>query len=321
MVNVYVWGGEIPKTLVRQFEKDTGISVNFSTYDSNETMYTKLKASRNMVYDVVMPSGYFVERMHKQNMLEKLDQTKLSNLKNISEWFTHSAYDPGNQYSAPINWGATGIFYNSKWSKKTPTSWSDLWHKNWRRELMLLDDAREVFSMALMKLGYSPNDKDPEHIKQAYDALLHLAPNIKMFASDNVQAIIIDSDAIAGSAWNGDAFKARQENKNIQFVYPKEGFVIWVDCLVIPKGAPHLNEAYTFINYVLRPESAKEIALREGHATTNEKGQALLPEHIRNDTTVYPKPEILKRATIQRDVGHDTVAIYNKYWQQLKLAI
>tara|TARA_Y100000588_G_C14191628_1_gene898278 strand:- start:444 stop:1481 length:1038 start_codon:yes stop_codon:yes gene_type:complete len=321
VVNVYVWGGEIPRTLIHQFEKDTGIKVNFSTYDSNETMYTKLKASRQMVYDVIMPSGYFVERMRQQGMLEQLDKSKLPNLKNISKIFTQSAFDPGNQYSVPINWGITGIFYNDKWVQDAPTSWASLWENKWSGKLMLLDDARETFSIALMKLGYSPNDKDPVHIREAFEALLQLAPNIKMFASDSVQAIIIDNDAIAGIAWNGDVFKAKQENSKIQFVFPSEGAVIWVDGLAIPKNAPHMNEAYQFINYVLKPTSAKEIALREGYATTNKKGQMLLPEKIRDDKNIYPDETVLKRATIQRDVGPETLAIYNKYWQQLKLAI
>lgn len=320
IVNVYVWGGEIPKALIHQFEKDTGIKVNFSTYDSNETMYAKLKATRKTVYDIVMPSGYFVERMRNQGMLVKLEHEKLPNINHLFSRFTESQYDPHNQYSVPINWGATGIFYNQTWVKDAPGSWCDLWASKWRHELLLLDDAREVFSIGLMSLGYPPNDINPEHIKKAYEALLALIPNIKLFASDSVQAIIIDGDAHAGSAWNGDAFKAQFENKAIQFIYPKDGFVIWVDCLAIPTNAPHINEAYEFINYMLKPESAAEIALREGHATTNEQGKLLLPESIRNNPIVYPDESVLKMGTVQRDVGDKTIALYNQYWEQLKLS-
>ncbi|WP_133131297.1 ABC transporter substrate-binding protein [Legionella yabuuchiae] len=320
VVNVYVWGGEIPKSVIHKFEHETGIKVNFSTYDSNETMYAKLKASKRTAYDVIMPSGYFVERMRKQGMLTALDHSKLSNLDNLMPKFTQSAYDPGNHYSIPINWGATGLFYNREWVNQAPKTWRDLWAKQWREQLLLLDDSREVFSIGLMSLHYPPNDTNPEHIKEAFEALLRLAPNVKMFASDSVQAIIIDGDAIAGMAWNGDAYKAKQENNAIEFVYPEEGFVIWVDCLAVPKNPPHLEEAYQFINFILKPEIAAEIALREGHAITNGKGKTLLPKAMQNNPIIYPPREVLERGVVQRDVGDEVIALYNQYWERLKLA-
>ncbi|MCP0912920.1 MULTISPECIES: ABC transporter substrate-binding protein [Legionella] len=319
-VNVYVWGGEIPKQVVREFELETGIKVNFSTYDSNETMYAKLKASRNNVYDVILPSGYYVERMKKLGMLTKLNHANIPNLINLEPMFVDSDFDPKNQYSIPLTWGATGIFYNKNWIKKAPKRWGEFWEKQFKRQLLLLDDAREVFSIALMSLGYSPNDHDAEHIKAAYEKLLQLTPNIKLFASESIQAIMIDEDANAGSVWNGDAFKARLENNQIEFVYPEDGFVIWSDCLAIPRNPPHAEEAYQFINFLLKPEIAKQIALLEGHAITNAQGKALLPETIRNNPLTYPSQKTLERGYFQRDVGDDTVTLYNQYWEQLKLA-
>ncbi|CEK10306.1 ABC transporter substrate-binding protein [Legionella hackeliae] len=320
VVNVYVWGGEIPKKVIQQFEHETGITVNFSTYDSNETMFAKLKASGKSIYDVILPSAYFVERMQKQGMLTRLDQKKLPNLSNISENFTQNDYDRGNHYSVPIIWGATGIFYNQNSVIQPPRAWKELWQSRWRRQLMLLDDSREIFAIALMSLGFDPNDTNPEHIKDAFHHLLKLVPNIKLFASDSIQAIMIDEDAIAGSSWNGDAFKAHAENNKIGFNYPQEGFVIWVDCLAIPSNPPHQEEAYQFINFILRPDIGMKIALMEGHAITNSKSKALLPTAIRQNPIVYPSNEILNRGHFQRDVGEQTLALYNMYWQQLKLA-
>ncbi len=320
VVNVYVWGGEIPKKAVQQFEKETGIHVNFSTYDSNETMYTKLKASKTALYDVVLPSAYFVERMRNQGMLLQLDHQRLPNLKNLEKRFQCNDYDPDNQYSIPLIWGATGIFFNKNYVKKVPGLWQDLWQNYWRRQLLLLDDPREVFAIALMSLGYNPNDSDPRHIKAAYLHLLRLVPNIKLFASESVQAIIIDSDANLGMAWNGDAYKAQKENKQIGFHLPESGFVIWVDCLAIPKGAPHPQEAYQFINYLLKAETGATIALSEGHAITNSKGKSLLPSSMRDNSTIYPSAESLKHGHFQRDLGEETLKLYSLYWQQLKLA-
>jgi len=317
-VNVYAWAGEIPRDVIQAFEKETGITVNFSTYDSNETMYAKLKSSNN-IYDVILPSGYFVERMKNQGMLTKLDHRSLSNLKNIIPQFSKSGFDPGNQYSVPLIWGVTGIFYNQSWIKKPATRWSHFWNKRWRNQLMLLDDTREVFAIALLSLGLNPNNQNPSHIKAAYEKLLKLVPNIKLFASDSVQAIMIDEDASIGSAWNGDAFKANQENSSIQFNFPSDGFVIWVDCLAIPKNPPHLREAYQFVNYLLKAESAKQIALKEGHAIANQAGKELLPSSIKNNPMIYPSDNILKNGYFQRDVGEKALALYNEYWQRLKL--
>ncbi|AYK03055.1 ABC transporter substrate-binding protein [Legionella sainthelensi] len=320
VVNVYVWGGEIPKSLIQQFERESGIKVNFSTYDSNETMYAKLKASQQTIYDVILPSAYFVERMKRQDMLEPLNHHQLPNLDNLDKRFINNDYDKDNHYSAPIIWGATGIFYNSNAIHHPPKAWSALWDKKWRNQLMLLDDSREIFAIALMSLGFDPNDNNPEHIKNAYEHLLKLVPNIKLFASDSIQAIIIDEDALIGSAWNGDAFKAQAENKAIEFVYPEDGFVIWVDCLAIPKNPPHLKEALQFINFMLKAEASAQIALKEGHAITNAKGRALLPLSIKDNPMIYPSEEIMQKGQFQRDVGEDTLMLYNRYWEQLKLA-
>ncbi|KTC83753.1 ABC transporter substrate-binding protein [Legionella cincinnatiensis] len=320
VVNVYVWGGEIPKSLIQQFEQESGVKVNFSTYDSNETMYAKLKASQQTMYDVILPSAYFVERMKRQDMLEPLDHHQLPNLDNLDKRFVNNDYDKDNHYSAPIIWGATGIFYNSNVVHQPPKAWNGLWDKKWRNQLMLLDDSREIFAIALMSLRFDPNDNNPEHIKKAYEYLLQLVPNIKLFASDSIQAIIIDEDALIGSAWNGDAFKAQAENKAIEFLYPEDGFVIWVDCLAIPKNPPHLKEALQFINFMLKAEASAQMALKEGHAITNAKGRTLLPLSIRNNPMIYPPEEIMKKGHFQRDVGEDTLMLYNRYWEQLKLA-
>ena len=320
IVNVYAWGGEIPKQAIQDFEKETGIKVNFSTYDNNETMYAKLRASNHSIYDVILPSAYFVERMRRHGYLTRLDKTKLPHAKNLSKRFINHTYDPNNQYSIPFIWGATGLFYNQNWVKIKPIKWRDLWDKRWRNQLMLLDDPREAFAIALIYLGYSANDTNPKHIREAFEALLKLAPNIKLFASESIQAIMIDEDAIAGTAWNGDAYKAQHENKHIQFVYPEDGFVIWIDCLSIPKNPPHEAEAYAFIDFMLRAQTAATVALTEGHAITNDAGISLLPDNIKNNALVYPSKETLKRATIQGDVGEDAIALYHAYWQQLKLS-
>lgn len=320
VVNVYTWGGFIPKEVIHSFEKTYHIKVNFSTYDNNETMYAKLKATRRGIYDVIMPSSYYVERMRHQDMLLALDAAKLPNLKNLSPLFVQTEFDPGNHFSVPLTWGITGIFYNSQYIQNPPKTWQDLWDPRWRHQLLMLDDAREIFSIALLSLGYNPNDTDPKHLKEAYEKLLAWVPNIKLFASESLIAIMIDEDALIGSAWNGDTNKAHEENSVLRFVYPQEGFVLWTDCLAIAKNAPHPNEAYLFINYLLSIDSGKRIAETTGYAITNAAAQASLPFAISHNPMIYPDEDILKKAYFQRDVGEKTLAIYNDYWEKLKLA-
>lgn len=319
VLNIYNWSGYMPDDVLRQFTQETGIKVNYSTYDSNETMYAKLKANANIGYDLVVPSSYFIDRMRKQHMLLKLVKTRLSNFKNLNPSLLNKAYDPHNNYSVPYFWSTTGIVVNiDYYSLNNIHNWRDLWRPELKDQVLLLDDAREVFSVALIVLGYSPNDTDPDHIKQAYMKLKALMPNVKIFNAEGVKSIYIDEDITIGMGWNGDIYLAHQENSKIEFVYPQEGFVIAIDSMVIPIGARHVDNAYKFINFVLRPEIAKKISLETGYASPNLAGVKLMPKHILNNAMIYPDQATLKRAIVQTDVG-EAHTVYEKYWELLKI--
>jgi spermidine/putrescine transport system substrate-binding protein len=320
VVNIYLTGGEIPENLIWAFQTKTGIKVNLSTYETNEAMFAKLHANSKNIYDVILPSSYFVERMKHYEMLTPLDHKKLPNIKNIDPFFADNPCDPHFQYQVPLVWGSTGIFYNQRWIKQAPTQWKALWDPKFRDQLMLLDDMRDVFSISLLSLGYNPNDVDPQHIEAAYQHLLQLVPNIKLFASNAIKSLIIDEDANIGTSWNGDIAKSQTENTHIRFVYPAEGSLLWVDCLAIPKNAPHLAEAYQFIDFMLQAQSGAEVTLKEGYTTANLASRALLPAEIRNNPTIFPDATTLQHSYYLRDVGEKIVDLYNTYWEKLKLA-
>ncbi len=320
IVNVYTWADEIPHTLINQFEKETGIKVNYSTFDSNEIMYAKIRAITHTGYDLVEPSSYYIDRMHRLNMLEPLDKKKLSNYKNLDPTFLNAPYDPNSLYSIPFIWGITGIFMNKEYfPTNVTTQWNDLVDKKYLNQLMFLDDAREVFSVALRMLGYSINDANPEHIKQAYLKLKTLMPNVKLFNSDAIISLLIDEDATIGMAWNGDLFKAKLENSKLQFVYPKDGFEIWVDNFAILKGAPHLENAYQFLNFLMRADVAKTASLSVNYSTANLAAKNLMPPDIKNNPTLYPPAAILKNGEFQTDVDDKSYALLEKYWEKLKI--
>lgn len=319
VLNVYNWSGYMPDSVLKQFEKETGVKVNYSTYDSNETMYAKLKANPNIGYDIVVPSNYFVDRMRKQGMLQKIDKTKLEGLKNLNPALLDKNYDPHNDYSIPYFWGSTGIMVNTRYFPKSDIQqWSDLWRPEYRDQLLLLNDSRDVFAVAFFVLGYAQNETNPERIKQAYLKAKELMPNVKIFNTEGVKSIYIDEDIALGMAWSGDAYLAQQENPNLHFIYPKEGFTIAIDSMAIPKHARHLENAYKFINFVLRPEIAKKISLETGYATPNLAALKLMPKEVLKNPIISPDQETLRRGVVQVDVG-EANTIYEKYWELLKI--
>ena len=319
VVNIYNWSNYISTEVLKEFTQETGIKVNYTTYDSNETLYAKLKANPHTGYDVIVPSTYFVDRMRRQGMLQALDKSRLSNFKNLNPALLNKPYDPGNHYSIPYFWTTTGIVVNTRVHAPNQFQhWADFWNPSHRNQLLLLDDVHEVFSMALLVLGYSPNDTEPEHIRRAYLKLKQLMPNIRLFNNDGVKALYIDEDLSVGMGWNGDIYQASQENKALDFIYPKEGFVVSIDSMAIPIGASHLNNAYIFINFILRPDIAKKISLAIGYATPNLAAYKLMPKSILNNPIIYPDSKVLQRSVVQTDVGA-AERIYQKYWELLKI--
>jgi spermidine/putrescine transport system substrate-binding protein len=320
MVNVYAWTGEIPSSMIQQFERETGIKVNFSEYENNEIMYAKLRAVPRAGYDIIMPSTNLLYRMSRKGMLQPIDKARLSNWKNMHPHFLNPHYDPHDRYGIPFIWGVTGLFVNNQYHKPANiTRWQDLWQSEYKDQLLLLDDMRDVFAMALFSLGFDGNDEHPEHIKAAFLKLRALMPNVKMFSTDTTVSMIIDEDATLGMAWNGDTFKASQENPHIQFIYPKEGFTIWVDSFAIPKNAPHPDAAYQFLNFMLRGDIAKQVTLSTGYAVANQAGLVLLPKAVKQNPMIYPPEKILRHGQYQLDLPANVLEQYEQYWEELKM--
>lgn len=319
IVNVYTWSGYLPEQVIQSFEQQTGIRVNHSTFLNNEVLYAKLKANPDAGYDVIMPSSYFVARMIKQNLIQKIDKTKLTNFKNLNPIFLNKEYDKNNQYSIPYLYSATGIAINKKYHAEfnSDLSWKDLWDPRYKDQLLILDDTREIFAVALMKLGYSVNDTDPSHIKNAFEQLKILMNNVKLFNAEAQRSIYLDEDITIGMGWNADIYLAKQENPNLTLIYPKEGFLIALDCLAIPANATHVGYAHQFINFILQATIAKDIALLSGFPTSNLAGMNLLPEQIKNNLLLYPNKDTMQTAQILNDIG-DTALIYEKYFELLK---
>jgi len=316
---IYNWTEYMPDKVIAEFQKETGIKVNYSTYDSNEAMHAKIKVLRkNEGYDVVFPSTYYVDKMRKEGLLTEIDKSKLSNLKNLDSSLLDKSYDPGNKYSIPYLWGSSSIAVNSRFiDPKTINSWNDFWKPELKNRLVLTDDIREVFAMSLMSLGFSGNTKDPVQIEAAYKKLATLKPNIRLYNSESPKLPFLNQEVYAGMIWNGEAYMASQENPDIKFIYPKEGTIFWIDNMIIPKNARNIENAHKFINFILKPEIAKTISHEIGYATPNLAARQLMDEKVRNNKTVYPDPSVVSAGEFQVDIG-DAILIYEKYWEKLK---
>jgi spermidine/putrescine transport system substrate-binding protein len=320
VVNVYNWSEYMPEEILQKFTQETGIKVNYSTYDSNEVMYAKLKTLQGEGYDLVVPSTYFVNRMRNEDMLLKLDKARLPNFKNLDSSLLNKPYDPENDYSVPYLWGTTGIGYNAKVIKPgSLRHYKDLWNSEYKGKVLLLDDVREVFGMGLKVLGYSINDTDEKHIREAYEKLKELMPSVKVFNAESPKVFFLEEEVIVGLVWNGEIYKASKENPEIKYIYPAEGASMWMDNLVIPKRAKNIDNAYVLIDFLLRPEIAKLVSEGLGYATPNKAALALLPKDFRDIRMVFPIQEDLKNSEFQVEVGAEALSYYEKYWEMLKV--
>ncbi|QFI54762.1 extracellular solute-binding protein [Aeromonas simiae] len=319
VVYFYNWSEYVPDGLLEQFQKETGIKVIYSTYESNETLYAKLKTHPDG-YDVVVPSTYFVAKMAKEQMLQPLDRALLPNFKHLDPSLLNHEYDPGNTYSIPYIWGATGIGRNSDVVSQPVSAWKDLWAPEWKESLLLMDDAREVFHIALVQLGHSPNSRKPAEIKEAFEYLKQLMPNVKAFNSDNPADPFIAGEVNLGMLWNGSAYGAQQEYPSITFTWPEEGTILWMDNLAVTAKAKHVKEAHALINFLMRPDVAAQVAEAIGYPTPVKDAIPLLKPAFRNNPMIFPSEAIKQKGEFQSDVGEASV-LYEQYFQQLKAMV
>lgn len=318
-VYVYNWSEYIPEQVLTNFEKETGIKVIYTTYDSNEVMYSKIKVLGGKGgYDVIFPSTYFVNRMRNEGLLTPVDRKLLSNYKNMDISLLNKPYDPENKFSVPYLWGSTSLTVNTEFvDMKKADSYRVLWQPQYKGKVLLTDDVREVFHIALRILGYSGNETDPNKIKQAYELLRKLRPNVRVYNSDSPKIPYINGEVVIGLSWNGETFMANQENPKIKYIYPKEGAIFWVDSMCIPEGAKNVTNAHKFMNYIMKPDVAKMISEEIGYASPNKAAVKLLAPEVRNNPTIYPPLNIIKQGEFQLDVGN-AISVYEKYWELLK---
>jgi len=267
----YNWGEYVGENVISDFEKQYGVKVISEYFDSNEMMYTKLQAGDT--YDVVVPSDYMIERLIKENMLQKLDKSKIPNLSSLYDGVKNLAFDPDNTYSVPYLWGSVGIVYNKNKVDKADIEnegFAVLKNTKYKGRIYMYDSERDSFMVALKNLGYSANTENDAEIQKAYEWLQEVNNTMDpVYVTDEVIDNMANGMKDIAVVYSGDAAYILSQNKDMDYYCPKEGTNIWCDSMVIPKNAENPQLATEFINYVLSYPVSYDNSETVGYASPN----------------------------------------------------
>ncbi|MFW0760198.1 ABC transporter substrate-binding protein [Staphylococcus cohnii] len=320
-IYVYNWGEYIDPSLVKKFQKETGIEVVYETFDSNEAMEAKIR-NGGTNYDVAFPSEYTIEKMKKEGLLLPLNHEKIPNMKNLDKDYMNMSFDRKNHYSVPYFFGTVGILYNKNvYSQDNFDSWESLYNQKYQNDILLVDGAREVMGLGLNKLGYSLNDKQSNHLAEVEQDLKQLSPNIKGVVGDEITMMLEQHEANIAVVWSGIAAPIVQNNSDFDYVVPKEGSNLWFDNMVIPKTAQNKAGAHKFINFMLDAQNSKQNTEWVAYATPNKAARAQLPKDIKDDERFYPSKRTQARLEVYKDLGKDTLSEYNERFLNFKMSL
>lgn len=325
-INVFNWGEYISDSyedgcidVNREFEKLTGIKVNYVTYESNEDMYPKVK-NGGASYDIVIPSDYMIERMINEDMLLKIDTGALPNYKYIAEEYKNMYYDPDNSYSVPFNVGMVGLIYNKTMVDEPPTSWTSLWDEKYAGKILMIDNPRDAFAIPQKILGYSLNSTDEKELSDVAQMLIEQKPLLQGYVMDEIYNKMESGEAAMVPYYVGDFISMQQVNPDLDFVYPKEGVNIFVDAICVPKCAQNYDAALLYINFLLDPDVALSNAFYIGYATPN-TGVLEHPDYseMRQNQYLYPSKENMPKTEYFRNLPQATLARFSELWNEIRI--
>lgn len=315
-IYVYNWGEYIDPEILKDFQKETGIKVNYDTYASNEDLYIKMTQSQDK-YDVVVPSDYMIERFIKEGLIQEINFENIPNFSGIEDKLKNPTFDPENKYSIPYFWGTVGIVYNKSEVKDKVDSWDILWNEKYKDQIIMYNSQRDTIGVALKRLGYSLNSTSEKELEEAKKSLIEQKALVYAYLDDDGRDVIVQGDANLSVMYSGDALLMMQQNEDLDYVVPKEGSNIWYDSMVIPKNANNVSGAEKFINYMLKPEvQAKNVEHCIGYTSPVKGVKELLPDEIKNSKVAYPDLDKLPSLESFRDLG-DFIKVYDRIWTEI----
>ena len=305
VLNVYNWGMNIADgtddtlDVIAAFEeKYPHIKVNYSTYDSNEVLYTKLK-NGGISVDVIIPSDYMIARMINENMLLELNFDNIPNFSYVDDTFKNPNYDPQNKYSVPYTWGTVGILYNTQYVDEADvTGWELLWNEKYDDKILMFDNSRDAFAIAQYLLGYDVNTTDPAQLQACADKLTEQKPLVQQYVMDQIYASMINEEAYIAPYYAGDCMLMMEENENLAFYLPEnQGFNRFVDAMCIPACAQQKEAAELFINFLCDPEVSGANMNYICYASPISEAKQYMDEYLAESEVVYPDATLLERGS------------------------
>lgn len=320
-VYVYNWGEYIDPETIEMFEEETGISVEYEEFDTNESMFPKVSVGSS-TYDIVCPSDYMVKKMMENDLLEPLDFSKLPNATaNIGAQYYDQAkeFDPENQYFVPYCWGTVGILYNKTMVDEPVTSWDILWDEKYADSILMQDSIRDLFMVALKKNGYSMNSLNAEELEVAKQDLIKQKPLVQAYVVDQVRDKMIGEEAALGVIYSGEAIYTQRENENLEYVIPEEGTNVWIDGWVMLKSSQNKENALKFIDFMCRPDIALMNFEYITYSTPNDAAKELIKdEDIRNSKVAFPDLTAYDNLETYTYLGEDGDEILSNLWKEIK---
>lgn len=320
-LHIYTWAGYMPDDVIDAFEQSTGITVTVDTFDSNEALEAKLQSTGGAGYDIVMPSDYMVEQLAQEGLLMQFDATSLPNYNNIKEEFRKPYYDPQNLYSIPYIVSYTGIVYDSASipTADAPTSWADFFHPKatWGK-LQVLNDQIETVNAALRATGSDQCPTDPQDYQNASDLLESFKPSVGVLSSEGVADRLASGEQKVGMAWSYDAYQAISANPDLKFVFPTDGANMFVDNAAIASGAQDIDQAKTFLNWMLDPANKTAVEQNAGAGSVLIGGDDLLPDDMRSVNVVVPSDEELSHAIMEKHCSNKLNDNYTQMFEDFR---
>lgn len=326
-LNIFTWTYYIPDEVVDDFEAETGIHVNYTTFSSNEEMLTKLMATGGGQYDIILCSDYIIETMVKQGagtpeqpgtpLLMELDKTRIANYANINPAFQSQYYDPDNKYTIPYAAGSPMIVYDKEKVGFEIKGYADLWDPRLANNVVVVDDMRNIIGITAKILGMSFNETDPAKLAQIGEELMKLRGNIVKFDADTPHNTMIAGDATVGFMFGSQIVAALAEMPALSVVYPQEGMGFGIDNLVVPAQAPHVDSVYVFLNYILDGKVSAKASDLIDYTNCNTAAVPFLSEEFANNPAINIPSEALVGAEMVIDVGEAT-ALYDEMWTRFK---
>ena len=307
-LHIFCWSEYIPQEIVDAFTEETGIKVSMETYASNEEMLAKLFAGGGS-YDIIQPSEYVIEGLIKEGMLTPIDHAKIPNMKNLAPEFTGMSFDPGNKFSVPYMAGTVGIVVNTELVQDDIKTYNDVFQEKFAKNIVVLDDAREIVSWGLESLGIPVNEVSDESLEKVEPVLAKWLPLVKVFDSDSPKTALLNGDVALGIVWAGEGAILLNEDQKFKWIVPAEGAHLFVDNLAIPKSAKQVENAELFINYVLRPDVSAKISEAFPYLNPNVAARELLTPAQRKNPASFPTADQLANMQTFKDVGEQATKI------------